>query len=215
MKYLSGGHGLGDEPLEGQLLLLQVIGRGVLDLELSHSIGQCLLNLLLLATLQLQRQGGVRDDVLNTSDVGLELLLGLEALGEGLIVGLELLGICHHGLDLGAGELADRVGDSDVGAAARGLLSGGNLENTVDIDLEDDLEDGLASLHGRNRSQREFTQGGVVLAILLDLFVSEMFCEFGEKERETHRALTLEHREDHALLVVGDGSEGSVDSRCH
>jgi hypothetical protein len=40
---------------------------------------------------------------------------------------------------------ADGVGDGDVGAAARGLLSSGDLQDTVDVDLEDDLKDGLTS----------------------------------------------------------------------
>ena len=86
-------------------------------------------------------------------------------------------------------ELANRVGDGDVGAAARGLLSGGDLEDTVDVDLEDDLKDGLTSPHGRDRSKGEFTQGGVVLAV---------------------DTLTLEDGELNGLLVVGNGGEGSL-----
>ena len=91
-----------------------------------------------------------------------------------------------HALNLTRRELANRVGDGDVGAAARGLLSGGDLEDTVDVDLEDDLEDGLASLHGRDGSKGEFTQRGVVLAV---------------------DTLTLEHGELNGLLVVGNGGE--------
>jgi hypothetical protein len=90
-----------------------------------------------------------------------------------------------------AGQLANGVGDGDVGAASRGLLGGGNLEDTVDVDLEDDLEDGLTSLHGRNRSQGKFTQGSVVLAV---------------------DTLTLEDGELNGLLVVGNGGEGPIDS---
>lgn len=62
-------------------------------------------------------------------------------------------------------ELADRVGDGDVGAAAGGLLGGGDLEDTVDVDLEDTLEDCLTGAHGGDGSQSEFTQRGVVLAV--------------------------------------------------
>ena len=91
--HLSRGHGLGDDALQGELLLLQVVGSGVLNLELGHGVAQGGLDLLLLATLQLEGQAGVRDDVLHAGDVGLELLLGLKALAEGLIVALKLLGI--------------------------------------------------------------------------------------------------------------------------
>lgn len=54
-----------------------------------------------------------------------------------------------HALDLTRGQLSDRVGDGDVGAAARGLLGCGDLEDTVDVDLEDDLKNGVAGFHGR------------------------------------------------------------------
>ena len=70
-----------------------------------------------------------------------------------------------HVLNLSSRQLADRVGDGDVGGAAGRLLSGGNLEDTVDIDLEDDLENGLAGLHGGDRSKGEFTERSVVLAV--------------------------------------------------
>lgn len=68
-----------------------------------------------------------------------------------------------HVLDLSRRKLADGVGDCDVGAAARGLLSGGNLEDTVDIDLEDNLEDGLTSPHGGDGSKGKLAERGVVI----------------------------------------------------
>ena len=91
-----------------------------------------------------------------------------------------------HVLDIGSGKLADRVGDGDVGAAAGGLLSGGDLEDTVDVDLEDTLEDGLTSAHGRDGSEGEFTERGVVLTV---------------------DTLTLEDGELNGLLVVGNSGE--------
>lgn len=90
---LAGGHGLGDETLKSQLLLLQVIGGGVVDLELAHGVAQGRLDLLLVATLELEGHGGVGDDLLNTGDVGFELLTGLELLAEFLVAGLEFGGI--------------------------------------------------------------------------------------------------------------------------
>ena len=186
---LAGRHGLGDEALEGKLLLLEVLSGGVLNLELRHSLREGLLNLLLLAALELEGEGGVGDDLLNAGDVGLELLLSLEALGESLVVGLELLSLLNHLLDLRGRELANGVGDGDVGGAAGGLLGGGDLEDTVDIDLEDDLEDGLASLHGRDRSKSELAEGGVVLAV---------------------DTLTLVNGELNGLLVVGNSGESAL-----
>ena len=92
--HLARRHGLGDQPLESKLLLLEVLGRGVLNLELAHGLAERLLNLVLLAALELEGESRVRDDLLNAGDVGLELLLGLKALAEGLVLALELLGIC-------------------------------------------------------------------------------------------------------------------------
>jgi hypothetical protein len=182
--HLTGGHGLGHQSLKSKLLLLEVVSRRVLNLELAHGLAEGLLNLVLLSALELERQCWVGDDLLNAGDVGLELLLGLEALAESLIVGLELLSLCRvcqhwsmiscvrwkkhtadHVLNLVRRELANGVGDCDVGAAAGGLLSGGDLEDTVDVDLEDNLENGLTSLHGRDRGKSELAEGGVVLAV--------------------------------------------------
>lgn len=88
--HLAGGHGLGDQALQSQLLLLEVLGGGVLNLKLGHSIAQSGFDLLLVATLQLGGHSRVRNDLLNTGDVRLELLARLELLGESLIAGLEL-----------------------------------------------------------------------------------------------------------------------------
>lgn len=187
--HLSGRHGLGDKALEGELLLLEVVGGGVLDLELGHGVAESGLDALAVAALHLDGHTGVGDDLLNAGDVGLELLAGLEALGESLIGGLVLLGVADHVLDLSGGELADSVGDGDVGGAAGRLLGGGNLEDTVDVDLEDDLESGITSLHGRDRSKGEFTERGVVSAV---------------------GTLTLEDGELDGLLVVDDSGEGAL-----
>lgn len=186
--HLSGGHGLGDKALEGELLLLQVLSGAVAKLESGHGVADGGLNLLLLATLELEGQGRIRDNLLNTANVGLELLLSLETLAESLVVGLESLSIVDHLLNLAGRQLADRVGDGDVGTAARGLLSGGDLENTVGVNLEDNLKDGLASTHGRNGSKSELSQRGVVLAV---------------------DTLTLVDGELNGLLVVGNGGESS------
>jgi hypothetical protein len=92
-----------------------------------------------------------------------------------------------------AGKLADSVGNCDVGSAARGLLSGGDLQDTVDIDLEDTLKSSLTSAHGRKGSESELAQGGVV---------------------STVGTLTLVDGELDSALVVDNGGEGALlDSR--
>lgn len=187
--HLSGGHGLGDKALEGELLLLEVLSRAVAELKSSHGVADGVLDLLLLASLELEGQSRIGDNLLNTADVRLKLLLGLESLLESVVVGLESLGVADHLLDLIGGELADRVGNGDVGAAAGGLLGGSDLEDTVGIDLEDTLEDGLTSTHGRDRGKSEFTQGGVVLAV---------------------DTLTLVDGELNALLTIADSGESSI-----
>lgn len=90
---LAGGHGLGDQTLERQLLLLELLGGRILNLQSGHGLTDLGLDLVLLAALQLQGQSGVGDDLLDVTDVVLQALLGLEALAEGLVVALELLGV--------------------------------------------------------------------------------------------------------------------------
>ena len=70
-----------------------------------------------------------------------------------------------HVLDLSRRELTNRVGDCDIGTSAGSFLSGGNLEDTVDVDFKDDLKNSIASLHGRDRCESELSERGIVLAV--------------------------------------------------
>lgn len=63
---LAGRHGLGNNSLQCKLLLLQVIRGGIFDLKLGHSLTEGGLDLVLGSALELQRHGGVRDDLLNS-----------------------------------------------------------------------------------------------------------------------------------------------------
>lgn len=94
-----------------------------------------------------------------------------------------------HSLDLGAGELADSVGDGDVGAAAGRLLGGSDLQDTVDVDLEDNFKGGITSLHWWDGREGELSEGGVVLAV---------------------STFTLVDRELDGLLVVDNSGEGTL-----
>lgn len=178
---LSGGESLGDSALERELLLLQVLSRGILNLQLGHGIRESRLNLLLLATLETDGSGGVRDHLLDAGDVGLELLPGLELLAESLIAGLELLGVVDHVLDVSRRELANGVRDGDVGATARTLFRSRHFENAVNVNLKDYFEHSLSSPQRRYWCKGKLSQRGVVLAV---------------------DTLTLEDRELDGLLVV-------------
>ena len=215
---LSGRESLGDDALERELLLLEVLGGGVLNLELSHGVGESSLDLLLLAALEADGGGGVGDHLLDTGDVRLKLLPALELLGESLVGALELGGVVDHVLDVGGRELTNGVGDGDVGAAAGGLLGGGDLQDTVDVDLEDDLKDGITSLHGRDGSKGELSEGGVVLAVdtltledgeLDGLLAAQKLAEFRKMEfRSTSLSATVvnvlcKYVSKYGLEVVG------------
>ena len=95
----------------------------------------------------------------------------------------------NHVLDLTRGELANGVGDGDIRTTSRCLFSSSDLENAIHVDLENDLENGVTSLHRRYWCKGKFTQRGVVLAV---------------------DTLALEHWKLHGLLVICNGSESSV-----
>ena len=102
----------------------------------------------------------------------------------------ELGGVFDHLLDLGGRQLADGVGDCDVGAAAGGLLGCGYFENAVDVDFEDDFEGGVSCFHSWYWRQGKLPQRGVILAV---------------------RPFPLENRELYCLLIVHDRGEGSIE----
>lgn len=68
-RHLSRGHGFGYQPFQGKLLLLQVVGGAFVELQCSHCVTDRVLNLLLLAALQLEGQGGVGDNLFDTANV--------------------------------------------------------------------------------------------------------------------------------------------------
>ena len=87
-------HGLGDNPLQRELLLPQVLGGRLFDLELRHGVAQGRLDLLLGPPLQLDGHGRVGHDFLDARNVGFELLPRLKLLAELFVAVLELGGVC-------------------------------------------------------------------------------------------------------------------------
>ena len=95
-----------------------------------------------------------------------------------------------HFFDFSGRELTNRVGDGDVGASSGCLLRSGDFEDTVDINLENNLQDGITSFHRGNGSKSEFTKGGVIFTI---------------------DTLALEHRKLNGLLGIANGCKSPVD----
>ena len=94
---LACRHGPRDQALEREFLLLQIVGGAVFDFELTHGVAKGSLDLLLCTPLELQGQSWVGGDLLNTGDVGLQLLSCLEFLAKSVIRVLEFGGVCRFG----------------------------------------------------------------------------------------------------------------------
>ena len=93
----------------------------------------------------------------------LENYLGRNALLLGLVLGLELLGIVDHALDVLLGEATLVVGDGDLVLLASGLVTGGDVEDTVGVNVEGDLDLGDATWCWWDARELEFTEQVVVL----------------------------------------------------
>ena len=80
----------------------------------------------------------VVDGVLDKEAVVLVVVLGIESLLEGLIISLEFLGILDHFLNLVLGESSLVVRDGDLVLSSGLGVKGGNIENTIGINIEGD-----------------------------------------------------------------------------
>ncbi|KAF5326355.1 hypothetical protein D9611_000923 [Ephemerocybe angulata] len=110
----------------------------------------------------------------------------LDTLALGLVLGSELLGVGDHAVNVLLAETALLVGDGDRLGLASSLVSGGDLHDTVGINLEGDLD-------LRNTTGRRGDAGKLELA--------EMVVVLGE------RTFTLEDLDKDGRLVVGGGGE--------
>ena len=124
----------------------------------------------------------VLDGLLHLETVGLEAVLGSDALPLLLVLVAVLVGLVDHAFDLLFGQAALVVGDGDLVLAARRLVGGGHVEDAVGVDVEGDLDLGDAARRRRDTRQFELTQQVVV---------------FG------HGALALVDLDQNARLVVG------------
>ena len=109
--------------------------------------------------LELRLVEGVTDG----EDVVLESVLGLNTGTVGLILSLELLSLLDHSLDLIGGESALIVLDGNLVLLTGALLNSGDVQDTVGIDIEGDLNLRDTTGHGRNAVEVELAEKVVVL----------------------------------------------------
>merc|ERR1712159_730028 len=101
-----------------KLLLLGVLG----SFQPFHGLVELVLNGLGLVLGHGSLELVLLDGVLHLVAVGLELVLGVDALlGLGVLLGV-LLGLAHHAVNVVLGQTALVVGDGNVGLLARGTL---------------------------------------------------------------------------------------------
>jgi hypothetical protein len=148
-----GGDGVGDI---GQLLelLVKVLrgGSGGVLLEPVLNLLNGVLEGLLVVILNLATKTLlVVDLVLQAVGVVLDLVAGLNALTVGLVFLGILLGLLNHSLNVFGAETTLVVGDGDALSLAGALVDSGDLENTVGIELESDLDLGNTTGSGAVR----------------------------------------------------------------
>jgi len=145
--------------------LLELVGGGVLLLELLESLGDLRLDVGTGSSLDLGGEFGGGDGLLAGVEVSLEVGLGLVSGREVLVGVLVLLGILDHGRDLLGRQTTDRVLDGNVRLTAGSTVLGRDLEETVGVNLESTNKLGLSTGHGWDTRELEFTEKSVVLAL--------------------------------------------------
>ena len=165
-RLLAGGsHGLLHGSLDVQTGTSELVSGGVLLLQLLEGLGDFTFNLGLGSSLESRSHLRCGQGHLTLVELVLELGSGFVLGGEVLVGLLELLGILDHLVDLGTGQSTDGVLDSDLGLSAGCSVLGGDLQQTVGVNLEGADKLGLTSGHGGNTGKFEFTQKPVVLAL--------------------------------------------------
>jgi hypothetical protein len=100
---------------------------------------------------------------LEAVDVGREGVEGFDALLLGFVIGSELLSLSNHAVNLLLSETSLLVGDGDRLGFTSTLVSGGDLHDTVGVDLERNLDLGNTTRSGGDASELELAKKVVVL----------------------------------------------------
>lgn len=178
------------------LLLLEVLGAGLCTvlLEPLGSLLDSVEDSLLLLVVNLATETLlVVDLVLEAESVVLETVTSLNALTGGLVLLGVLLGLGNHAINLLLGETALVVGNGDGLLLASTLVVGRDLEDTVGIELEGDLDLRNATGSGGDTSELELAKDVVVLG---------------------HGTLTLEDLDqDNGLVISGSREDLALAGR--
>ena len=168
------------------VLLVLLLGGRLAVIEPSDDLVDLGLEGLLVGSLDLLIDLGVAQSAAERVGVRLEAVLGRDTGTLSLILLLVLLGISQHALNLLLGQATLVVGDDDLVGLSSTLLDGRDVENTVGIDVEGDLDLRNTTRGRRDTGKLELTKEVVVLGAL---------------------TLTLEDLDQDTRLVVREGRE--------
>jgi len=142
--------------------------------------------------------------VLHLEAVVLELVLGFNLLSDGIVLSAELVGVSDHLLDFFLGETTLIISDSNLLSLSGSFISSGDIEDTIGINIESNLDLWGTTRCGRNTFKIEFTEQVIV---------------FG------HLTLTFVDLDEDTWLIISVGCEGllllcwdasvSWDKDCH
>ena len=160
-----GGDGVGNA-LDLLEFLLEVIGGGRLTLRVDPISGllDSVQERLLVIVVQLATEA-LRDTELGFEavDIGGEGVKGFDALLLGLVVSGKLLSLGNHAANLLLAETALLIGDCDRLGFTGALVGGGDLHDTVGVNLECDLDLGNTAWSGGDTGELELAKEVVVL----------------------------------------------------
>jgi len=125
--------------------LVLVLGGGLVLIQPADGLVNLGLELLLVSGIELLIDLGVAKSVTERVSVGLKSVLGGDTSGLGLILLLVLLGLGQHTLNLLLGKAALVVGDDDLVRLSGTLLERGDVDDTVGVDVESDLNLGYTT----------------------------------------------------------------------
>lgn len=182
--------------LELLLVLLVLLTSGLLAVvEPGNDLVDLSSELLLVGSLDLLVDLGVAEGVAQRVGVRLKAVLGSDTAALSLILILVLLGLSKHTLDILLGETALVVGDDNLVGLAGALLDGGDVHDTVGINIEGDLNLGNTTGGRGDTGKLELAEQVVVLGALTLTLV--------DLDQDTG-LVVREGREDLGLLG-GDG----------
>ena len=182
--------------LELLLVLLVLLTSGLLAVvEPGNDLVDLSSELLLVGSLDLLVDLGVAEGVAQRVGVRLKAVLGSDTATLSLILILVLLGLSKHTLDILLGETALVVGDDNLVGLAGALLDGGDVHDTVGINVEGDLNLGNTTGGRGDTGKLELAEQVVVFGALTLTLV--------DLDQDT-RLVVREGREDLGLLG-GDG----------